>query len=139
MTSDLIEKYKKTGKSQLSVMEVDYGSVSKYGVIEIGKKSRSVKSIVEKPSALNAPSNLVSIGRYVLTADIFNIIRGLNPGVGDEIQLTDALSVQASQGKLESVKLEGKRFDCGSMRGFIEAIIYKAKREYPAFMDLDEI
>ena len=60
-------------------MEVDYGSVPN-GVIEIGKKSRSVKSIVEKPSALDVPSNLVSIGRYVLTADIFNIIRGLNPG-----------------------------------------------------------
>ena len=138
-TSDLIEKYNKTGMSQLSVMTVDYEMVSKYGVIEIGKKSSSVRSIVEKPKVDDAPSNLVSIGRYVLTPDIFNIIGTLNPGVGGEIQLTDALSIQASQDKLESVELEGKRFDCGSMRGFIEAIIYKAKMDYPDFKFFGEI
>ena len=67
---------------------------------------------------------LASIGRYVLTPDIFDILRKQSIGFGDEIQLTDSINVQACNNMVETVMLNGKRFDCGSIRGYIDAIKY---------------
>ena len=78
--------------------------------------------LVEKPSFNMAPSNLASIGRYVLTPDIFDLLRDLPPGSGGEIQLADAINMQAAQGRVDSVKLEGTRYDCGSVDGYLDAI-----------------
>ena len=83
----------------------------------------SVTGLVEKPSVENAPSNLASIGRYVLTPDIFDILRGLPAGTGDEIQLADAINIQAQSGLVESLALTGERFDCGSIEGYLDAIV----------------
>ena len=80
-----------------------------------------VSHMVEKPSAAEAPSNLAIIGRYILTPDIFDIIRGTAPGASGEIQITDALQQQANEGGVIAYKFEGKRFDCGSVAGFVEA------------------
>ena len=81
---------------------------------------------VEKPGASDAPSNLASIGRYVLNSDIFETLRGLSAGSEGEIQLADAINIHAQQGSVETVLLNGKRFDCGSLEGFMQA----TKHEY---------
>ena len=122
ITSDLISGYEKTGKSQLSVMKVDGPDISKYGVIVPNNKTGLVAGLIEKPNFENAPSNLASIGRYVLTPDIFDILRNQSIGVGGEIQLTDSINMQAENNKVETVLLNGKRFDCGNIQGYVEAI-----------------
>ena len=80
-----------------------------------------IAGLVEKPDADDAPSNLASIGRYVLSPDIFDTLRGLKAGSGGEIQLADAINIHAQQGSVETVRLSGRRFDCGSVDGFIRA------------------
>ena len=77
--------------------------------------------MVEKPRQGEAPSNLASIGRYILTSDIFDTLRTLPAGSIGEIQLADALSFHAQDGLLEAIELNGKRFDCGSVDGFMSA------------------
>ena len=126
ITSDLISGYEKTGKSQLSVMKVDGPDISKYGVIVPNNKTGIVTGLIEKPDFKDAPSNLASIGRYVLTPDIFDILRSQSIGIGGEIQLADSINVQAHNNMVETVLLNGKRFDCGSIEGYIEAIKYVA-------------
>ena len=77
---------------------------------------------------VKVPSNLASIGRYVLTPDIFNTLRDLSVGSGGEIQLADAININAQQGAVETVRLNGKRFDCGSVKGFIQASIHEYEK-----------
>ena len=122
ITSDLISGYKKTGKTQLSVMKVDGPNISKYGVIVPNNKTGIVTGLIEKPDFKDAPSNLASIGRYVLTPDIFDILRSQSIGIDGEIQLADSINVQAINNMVETVLLNGKRFDCGSIEGYIDAI-----------------
>ena len=85
VTSDLIRSYEKTGKNQLSVMKVDGPDISKYGVIVPNNKTGTIAGLIEKPNFENAPSNLASIGRYVLTPDIFDILRNQSIGAIGEI------------------------------------------------------
>jgi UTP--glucose-1-phosphate uridylyltransferase len=84
--------------------------------------------MVEKPDPKDAPTNMAIIGRYILTPDIFNIIKNTKPGKGGEIQITDALLAQAKEGKVIAYKFNGKRFDCGSVDGFVEATNYFYKK-----------
>ena len=88
-----------------------------------------VKDMVEKPEPEVAPSNLAIIGRYILTPDIFDIIRETKPGKGGEIQITDALLAQAKKGMVLAFKFEGQRFDCGSIDGFVKATNYFYDKE----------
>jgi UTP--glucose-1-phosphate uridylyltransferase len=127
ITSDLICGYQKTGKTQLSVMKVDGPDISKYGVIVPNNETRVIKGLIEKPTFENAPSNLVSIGRYILTPDIFDILRKQKIGYGGEIQLSDSINVQAVNNMVEAVLLTGKRFDCGSIKGYVDAIKYVSR------------
>ena len=98
--------------------------VDKYGVVagtaERGGLTR-VTEMVEKPPQDEAPSNLAVIGRYILTPDIFDIIRETPPGRNGEVQITDALQIQANRGCVLAYKFQGQRFDCGSVPGFVEA------------------
>jgi UTP--glucose-1-phosphate uridylyltransferase len=80
--------------------------------------------MVEKPAPQGAPTNLAIIGRYILTPDIFDIIRQTKLGRGGEIQITDALLTQAKEGNVIAHKFKGKRFDCGSVDGYVEATNY---------------
>ncbi len=89
-----------------------------------GSNLYRVTDMVEKPDPKDAPSNLAIIGRYILTPDIFDIIKETKPGKGGEIQITDALLTQAKQGNVIAYKFKGKRFDCGSVDGFVEATNY---------------
>ena len=126
VTADLIRAYKETGKTQLSIMRVDGSDISKYGVVKIDKNSGAVAGIIEKPNLNDAPSNMASIGRYVLSPDIFDILRNQSAGSGDEIQLSDAINTQAKVGNVNSVTLNARRFDCGEVHGYINAIKYIA-------------
>ena len=128
VTADLAQASESSGKSQLSVMEVDGPDISKYGVVVPNGTGAGIAGLVEKPDADDAPSNLASIGRYVLTPDIFDTLRGLKAGSGGEIQLAAAINIQAQQGSVETVRLNGRRFDCGSVDGFLDAIMHQAKR-----------
>ncbi|MDG1931199.1 MAG: UTP--glucose-1-phosphate uridylyltransferase GalU [Luminiphilus sp.] len=110
--------------SIVAVQEVPMDEVHRYGVVA-GTSERDgltrVTEMVEKPREEEAPSNLAVIGRYILTPDIFDIIRSTPPGRNGEVQLTDALQTQASEGRVLAYQFEGLRFDCGSVPGFVEA------------------
>ena len=118
------ELYNQFRCSIVAVMEVPEDQISAYGVISgeaMGDRLYRVDKMVEKPAAADAPSNLAVIGRYILTPDIFDIIRDTPPGANGEVQITDALQTQASKGCVLAYKFDGKRFDCGSVPGFVEA------------------
>ncbi len=128
ITSDLLSAFEKTGKSQLLIMEVAKADISKYGIVAHSGSGIGIKGLIEKPSTSEAPSNLASIGRYVLTPDIFKTLRGLSIGKYGEIQLADAIDAQAKSGLVDILHLKGRRFDCGSVDGFIEANIFQYKQ-----------
>ncbi len=125
VTSELVDAFLKTSKSQLSVMEVNCDNISKYGVVVPSQNTNGISGLIEKPNVADAPSNIASIGRYVLTPDIFNILNKLTAGSEGEIQLADAISQLACNGSVETVMLRGKRYDCGSIDGFMRACIYE--------------
>ena len=122
--SQMAELYKQFRCSIVAIQEVPMDEVHNYGVIA-GEKLKDniyqVNEMVEKPDADAAPSNLAIIGRYILTPDIFDILRETEPGANGEIQLTDALQTQARKGCVMAYKFKGRRFDCGSVPGFVEA------------------
>ena len=122
MKKDLRHAFETSGQTQLSVMQVPGADISKYGVIVQGDAPGAVTGIVEKPSFEEVPSDMASIGRYILTPDIFDVLRDLPAGSGGEIQLADAINIQASQGKVNAVHSTALRFDCGSVDGFLAAI-----------------
>ena len=122
ITSDLIVGFEKTGKTQLCAMQVNGPEISKYGVLALGNESDLVTGLIEKPKFENAPSNLASIGRYILTPDIFDLLKNQSIGVDGEIQLSDSINAQAINNRVEVVLLNGMRFDCGSIEGYIDAI-----------------
>ena len=97
---------------------------------ELNKGLYRVESMVEKPAVDEAPSNLAVIGRYILTPDIFDILRNTAPGKNGEVQITDALNTQAAEGCVMAYKFEGRRFDCGSVPGFVEATNYVYENYY---------
>lgn len=123
----MIKLYKQFRCSIVAIQEVPHADTAKYGVID-GEMIRDdiyrVHSMVEKPKPEDAPSNLAIIGRYILTPDIFDLIAKTEPGKGGEIQITDALMKQAQDGCVIAYKFKGKRFDCGSVEGYIDATNY---------------
>ena len=110
--------------SIVAVEEVPKAETSSYGIVageELGSGLYRVSDMVEKPEPGEAPGNLAVIGRYVLTPDIFDILRSTPPGRNDEIQITDALKTQAREGKVLAWRFRGRRFDCGGVPGFMAA------------------
>ena len=129
--SQMIEVYKKYKCSVIAIQEVDVSEVNKYGIISgnlIDKKNKvyQVADMVEKPDT--SSSNLAIIGRYILTPEIFKTLKKIQPGKGGEIQITDALQSQAQKNKVVACKFEGKRFDCGSIEGFLKATNFFAEK-----------
>jgi len=130
----MIEIYKKYKCSIVAIQEVPISQVSQYGIIDASPINNSneiflVNDMVEKPDEDRAPSNLAIIGRYILTPDIFNILRNIKPGKDNEIQITDALLTQVRESKVIAYSFKGTRFDCGSIKGYIEANNFFAKKE----------
>ena len=139
--------YDKHQCSVIAIEEIEITEIEKYGVIsgdliDDTNDTYQVTDMFEKPnkndlmnfnpnfSGLNKqPSFMGIIGRYILTPDIFDILRNMRYEKGNEIQITDALRVQANQGKVIAHKFNGRRFDCGSVKGYVEATNYFADRE----------
>jgi UTP--glucose-1-phosphate uridylyltransferase len=131
--SQMIEIYDKYQCSIIAIEEISITESHKYGIINCEPLKGSsdtfrVTDMIEKPRPENAPSNFAIIGRYILTPDIFDILTEIKPGKNGEIQITDALLVQAKKGAVIAYKFKGKRFDCGSVQGFVEATNYFAKK-----------
>ncbi len=131
--AQMAELYKQFRCSIVAIQEVPPEETYKYGVIA-GEALKDgiyrVDKMVEKPAPEEAPSNLAIIGRYILTPDIFDILRETPPGANGEVQLTDALQTQASRGCVMAYKFKGRRFDCGSVPGFVEATNYVYEHIY---------
>ena len=122
--TQMVKLYEKYQCSIVAIEEVPEDETYRYGVIEGDLEEDNiyrVRNMVEKPAPEDAPSNLAIIGRYILSADIFDVIRNTPPGKNGEMQITDALQLQAQQGKVIGYRFTGRRFDCGSVDGFIEA------------------
>jgi UTP--glucose-1-phosphate uridylyltransferase len=132
--SQLIEIYNQHKCSVVAIEEVPMDQTHKYGIIagnlvDVKEGTYRVTDMIEKPEPKDAPTNMAIIGRYILTPDIFNILKNTKPSKGGEIQITDALLTQAKQGKVIAYKFKGKRFDCGGIEGYIQAINYFAKKQ----------
>ncbi len=131
--AQMSELYKKYRCSIVAIEEIEIKDSSKYGIIS-GKEMEEgvymVSDMVEKPSPADAPSNLAIIGRYILTPDIFEILKNTPTGKNGELQITDALKTQAKNNMVIAYKFRGKRFDCGSVEGFVEATnaFYEAEK-----------
>jgi UTP--glucose-1-phosphate uridylyltransferase len=125
--SQMVKLFKQFRCSIVAVQEIPADEIHKYGVIAgemIKDDLYRVDNMVEKPAPGTEPSNLAIIGRYILTPDIFDLIEETEPGKSGEIQITDALLKQAQSGCVLAYKFKGKRFDCGSVEGYIEATNY---------------
>jgi len=112
--------------SLLGVEEVPRDATASYGIVTIDKMqgdTARIHSIVEKPKPKDAPSNLAVIGRYVLSNRIFEMLGRVTPGAGGEIQLTDGISALLAQERALAVRLPGRRFDCGSKLGYLQATV----------------
>ena len=127
LLSEMLRVHERYGRSVLAAMEVSREEISLYGCIEPefveDDRLARVLSVVEKPEPENSPSNLAAIGRYVLTPEIFDALRNLEPGVGGEIQLTDAINVLAQQQAVYAYVFEGGRFDVGNKLDYMKAMI----------------
>jgi len=118
---EMIIEFDRLRASMMAIIEVPKEDTSRYGIIEAEKGFNGtvqVKSMVEKPSPVDAPSNLAVIGRYILTPKIFKHLGRKKKGAGGEIQLTDAMSALLKEQPIFGYKLEGKRFDCGDKVGY---------------------
>ena len=132
--SQLIEIYNQHKCSVVAIEEVPMDQTNKYGIIAGNlvnemEDTYRVTDMIEKPEPKDAPTNMAIIGRYILTPDIFDILRKTKPSKGGEIQITDALLTQAKQGKVIAYKFKGKRYDCGGIKGYVEAINHFAKEQ----------
>ena len=125
----MIEAYNETGGNMVAAMEVNPEKSSSYGMLDIDEGQTDgelvkVKGMVEKPKAEDAPSNLAVIGRYILSPNVLKNLNQLKSGSGGEIQLTDAIAAELTQGNdVYGYRFKGQRFDCGSKSGFLQATV----------------
>ena len=131
--SNMIKIYNEYQCSVIAIEEIPISKSKRYGIISgelIDGTSDlyRVTDMVEKPKPENAPSNMAIIGRYILTPDIFDILKNMAPDKSNEVQITDALLVQAKEGNVIAYKFNGKRFDCGSVKGYVDATNHFANK-----------
>jgi len=126
----MVEAYNEVGGNLISVLEVPEDEVSSYGVIApgarldiLGGALTEVIGLVEKPKREDAPSNLIVSGRYILQPEVMHTLQDQEKGAGGEIQLTDAMARMIGTQPFHAVTFAGRRFDCGSKAGFLEATI----------------
>ncbi|PIT46998.1 UTP--glucose-1-phosphate uridylyltransferase GalU [Snodgrassella alvi] len=123
--SQMMDAYYRTGCNVIGVENVDPQQTGAYGIVEITNEDGFdyVKSIVEKPHPDEAPSHLGVVGRYILSARIFDFLTNLPRGAGGEIQLTDAISRLLTEQKMLAYAFAGRRYDCGDKLGYLEATV----------------
>jgi len=122
----MVDAYNEVGGNLISVLEVPHNEVSSYGVIDPGASHGAlteVRGLVEKPKVEDAPSNLIISGRYILQPEVMRTLETQGKGAGGEIQLTDAMARMIGDQPFHAVTFAGRRFDCGSKVGFIEATL----------------
>ena len=123
----MVEAYAQTGGNIVAAMEVPVAKTSSYGVLDVAEDMGSVvsvKGMVEKPKAGDAPSNLAVIGRYILSPKVMSNLDKVKPGAGGEIQLTDAIAKEAkTPGTVFGYRFRGQRYDCGTKAGFLQATV----------------
>jgi len=122
----LIDKYEEYNSTIIGVQKVPEKDVSKYGILKgekISERFYKVSDLVEKPTIEQAPSNIAILGRYVISPDIFDILKNTKPGAGNEIQLTDGLKDLSKIQDVYSYIFKGKRYDVGNKLGFLEATV----------------
>jgi UTP--glucose-1-phosphate uridylyltransferase len=126
LLADMIRLHMEMSTPVVALMQVDRAEIHRYGVID-GVRERDgvyrIRDLVEKPKAKDAPSDLAIIGRYILTPDIFDVLKDLPPGRGGEIQLTDALKVLLGKRPLYGLVFAGTRYDAGDKLGFLKATV----------------
>ena len=146
VTSQMVKIYNKYKCSVIAIEDIPINETEKYGVvfgdlINGTNNTYRVTNMIEKPNTNdlmslldrkvdqnNLPNFKAIVGRYILTPDIFKLLKNLKPRKDGEIQITDALLAQAKQGKVIAYKFQGKRFDCGSVEGFVKATNHFAKK-----------
>ena len=124
--AQMVEAYGEVGGNLISVLEVPHEEVSSYGVIDPGESRGAlteVRGLVEKPPLAEAPSNKIISGRYILQPEVMRTLERQEKGAGGEIQLTDAMARMIGQQPFHAVTFAGRRFDCGSKTGFVEATL----------------
>ena len=122
----MVDAYEEVGGNLISVLEVPHEEVSSYGVIDPGAASGAlteVRGLVEKPPVSEAPSNKIISGRYILQPEVMRTLENQGKGAGGEIQLTDAMARMIGTQPFHAVTFDGRRFDCGSKTGFVEATL----------------
>lgn len=122
----MVAKFEKTQASLVAVQTIDPSETTKYGIVDVPRDASAltaIRGIVEKPKPADAPSNRAVVGRYILTPRIFELLSNTRVGSGGEIQLTDAIAKLLAYESVYAYQFEGKRFDCGSKLGYLEATI----------------
>ncbi|HYC43424.1 MAG TPA: UTP--glucose-1-phosphate uridylyltransferase GalU [Noviherbaspirillum sp.] len=130
----MIDLHGQHGNSVVGVQNVPLEQTQQYGIVRpqsMGVRIHRVGDIVEKPAPENAPSTLGVVGRYVFTPEIFNFLERVKPGTGGEIQLTDAIAAMLAEHPVLAYEFKGRRYDCGSKIGYLEAVVVYALR-HPA-------
>jgi len=133
VTKQLVEQYQQESKSVLAVENIPKEESSKYGIVATSESKHDslfeISSIVEKPEPKDAPSSLAVVGRYVLSSEIFSCLEETPRGAGNEIQLTDAISMLLGKEKVYAYEFKGTRYDCGSKFGYMQASIQYALKD----------
>jgi UTP--glucose-1-phosphate uridylyltransferase len=133
VTTQLVEQYQKERKSVIAVQNVPKGDTSKYGIVDTSESKHdslfTINSIVEKPSPEDATSTLGVVGRYVLNPEIFYCLENTPRGAGNEIHLTDAISMLLGKEFVYAYEFEGTRYDCGSKLGYMQASVQYALKD----------
>lgn len=131
--AQMTRAYAREACSLIAVEQVPEDETDRYGIVSVSGETgplARVDAIVEKPPPAEAPSNLGVVGRYVLAPEIFDALENTAPGAGGEIQLTDAIARLVEAGVVKAYRFEGKRYDCGSKLGYLEATVELA-RDHP--------
>jgi UTP--glucose-1-phosphate uridylyltransferase len=119
-------EYQEHGGSVIAVETVPQEDTSSYGIVAVEKEpggSQRIRKIVEKPKPADAPSNLAVVGRYLLSADVFDKLERTTRGAGGEIQLTDAIADMLEESPVYAYAFSGERFDCGNKLGYLKASV----------------
>lgn len=135
--SQMVDAFHATHSSIVAVQKIARTETKKYGIVDVAKQREtlmSIQGIIEKPNPEQAPSDLGVVGRYILTPRIFELLEKTARGSGGEIQLTDAIAKLLTEEKVHSLQFQGKRYDCGSKLGYLEATIAYALK-HPELAD----
>ena len=127
--AQMVEQYERYSSSVLGVEQVAQDETNKYGIVDsvpLEKSIHRVDGIVEKPSPEEAPSTLAVVGRYILTPEIFDMLKKTERGAGGEIQLTDAIAMLLKKKQVLAYEFNGERYDCGSKLGYLQATVEHA-------------